>query len=226
MSEFQKWFNGKQLEAMMIAAKDEFIVASRGFGKSVGIDAPRLLRNVTAMPRSNGALISPTYAKLLSNTLPAVCYALEEFGYKRDVHYVIGREPKSKLNFAKPYIQPFKYENTMSWYNGSILHFLSFDRPMSANSMNLDYLLGFEARYLNYDKMVTEVFPANRGNDRYFGNCPWHHGMSFTTDMPIQKSGQWILEKQKDMDPELIEMIKLTYQEYMKYKVLPEKKKG
>ena len=68
----RKYFNHKQLEAMAIAANSEYIVASRGFGKSEGIDAPRLIRNVFAMPRYCCGLLSPTYGKLLRNTLPAV----------------------------------------------------------------------------------------------------------------------------------------------------------
>jgi hypothetical protein len=87
-------------------------------------------------------------------------------GLRRDVHYVIGRKPPKSLNFQKPYIEPFRYEYLMWFCWGSILHFISFDRPMSANSMNLDYILGFEAKYLNYEKIISEVFPANRGNRR------------------------------------------------------------
>jgi hypothetical protein len=203
----KRYFNKKQLEAMMISANKEYIIASRGFGKSEGIDAPRLLRNVFAMPRSNGAIVSPTYAKLLQNTLPAVCHALARLGYKRDIHYVVGRKPPKSF-LAKPYIEPFKYDYVMSWFNGTIIHFLSFDRPMSANSMNLDFIMGFEAKYLNYTKLVNEVFQANRGNTQYFGDCPWHHSMLFSTDMPTQSSGYWILDKEKDMDTELIEHIR------------------
>jgi len=185
---------------MAIAAKNEFIVASRGFGKSEGIDAPRLIRNVFAMPRSAGALLSPTYGKLLRNTLPAVFHALDRLGYRRDIHYVVGRKPPAKLNFGRPLIEPFNNDYVITWFNGSIQHLLSFDRPMSANSMNLDYVFGFEAKYLDYNKIKDEVLPANRGNINHFGHCPWHHGQLFTTDMPTTKSGRWILEKENDMD--------------------------
>jgi hypothetical protein len=219
----QKWFNRAQLEAMEIAACNEFIVASRGFGKSEGIDAPRLLRNVLSMPRSTGALLSPTYAKLLSNTLPAVCAALDRMGYKRNVHYLVGRKPPKELNYKRPLVEPFKWDYVMSWFNGSIVNLISFDRPMSANSMNLDWILGFESKYLNYNKIVNEVFPANRGNENLFGLCPWHHGMVFTTDMPTFKSGMWILDKKNDMDKDLIDVIRRTYSDYILFKELPDK---
>lgn len=207
------YFNNKQLEAMAIAARNEYIIASRGFGKSEGIDAPRLLRNVFAMPRSSGALLSPTYGKLLRNTLPAIFHALDRLGFKRNIHYFVGRRPEKKLNFATPYIDPFNYDYVISWFNGSIQHLISFDRPMSANSMSLDYVFGFEAKFLDFDKVKNEVLPANRGNNNYFSGCPWHHGVLFTSDMPTSRSGMWLLEKEKEMDPELIEVIKQTYAE-------------
>jgi len=213
-----KYFNQKQIEVNLVSAKDTYVIASRGFGKSEGIDAPFMLRNITQMPRSTGALLSPTYKKLLANTLPAVCHALSRLGYQRDRHYVLGIKPPKKYNFAKPYVEPFTYEYCMSWYNGTIINLISFDRPMSANSMNIDWLMGFEARYLAWEKIVEEVIPAVRGNDNYFGQCPWHHSMTFTTDMPTSKQGQWILEKEKQMDRELIDIIKLTAMELHKLK--------
>lgn len=211
MNKVRKYFNPAQREAMAVGAKNEFIVASRGFGKSEGIDAPRLLRNTFAMPGSNGILLSNTYSKLLQNTLPAVLTALSRLGYKRDRHYVIGKKPPRHLNFAKPLQEIINYDYIISWFNGSTQTLISFDRPMSVNSMSVDYLLGFEAKYLNYEKIVSEVFPALRGKRQHFGDCPWHHGMVFTTDMPTLKSGMWILDKQKEMDKELIAVIKYIY---------------
>jgi len=216
MTTTNRFFNPKQLEAMSIAAKDEYIIASRGFGKSEGIDAPRLIRNVFAMPRSAGGLLSPTYGKLLRNTLPAVFHALNRLGYLRDVHYVVGKKPDKKLDFAKPLIDPLSYDYVIAWFNGSIQNLLSFDRNMSANSMSLDYIMGFEAKYLNHEKIKNEVIPTLRGNTNHFGKCPWHHGILFTSDMPTTKSGKWLLEKEKDMDIDLINLIKLTYKQYKK----------
>ena len=66
----RKFFNKMQRQAMAIAAHDEYIVASRGTGKSEGIDARFILRNVWEMPGSLGGMISPSYAKAWGNTLP------------------------------------------------------------------------------------------------------------------------------------------------------------
>ena len=196
---------------MMLSANEEYIIAPRGWGKSEGIDAPRLIRNVFSMPRSSGAFLSPTYSKLLQNTLPAVCHALARFGYIRDRHYYLGRKPPKNLGFEKPYVEPFSYDHVMIWFNGSIQNLVSFDRQMSVNSMNLDYVMGFEAKFLDYDKIVQEVYPALRGNINYFGSCPWHHGKVYSTDMPTSKRGKWIFDMEQHNNDDLIKTIKLTY---------------
>jgi hypothetical protein len=214
----KKYFNRGQIESMVVAANKEFIIASRAFGKSEGIDAPRLLRNTFAMPGSQGALLSPTYKKLLQNTLPPLLKALSRLGYKRDTHYVLGGRPDKKKGFQPPITEVLDYDYSIVWFNGSVQNLISFDRSMSVNSMSLDYIMGFEAKYLDYGKIKDEVLPAIRGNRQYFGQSPWHHGMTFTTDMPTLKSGMWILDKAKDVDPDLIEVIKHTYVQIIELK--------
>lgn len=214
----RKYFNRAQLDSMAINARDERIIGSRGVGKSEGFDSRRLLQNVFSMPRSVGGLLSPTYAKLLQNTLPAVAAALERWGFKRDIHYVLGRKPPKSLNFKTPLTNPFSYDYVMSWFNGSIINLISFDRSMSANSMSLDYLMGFEAKYLDYQKIVNEANQANRGKRPQFENCHLHHGTYYSTDMPTSKMGMWILDDEKKMDKEAIDVIRCRYADYAYFK--------
>jgi hypothetical protein len=89
--------------------------------------------------------------------------------------------------------------------------------------MSLDWLIGPEAKYLDYDKIKNEVNPANRGNRQYFDDCPWHHAVLYSTDMPTSKMGYWILDKEKEMQPDHIDLIRDTYRELVHYKQLPEK---
>lgn len=214
----KKYFNQPQSEAMAVNAKDEYIIASRGLGKSEGFDARVMLRNIFAMPKSSGAILSPTYTKLLQNTLPAMAYGLSRWGYYRDIHYFIGRKPPAKANFAKPMREPFSYDRVITWFNGSIQYLISFDMAMSTNSMSLDYIIAPEAKFLSHDKIKNEVSQAVRGNRGIFGDCPWHGGSFFSTDMPTSKRGMWLLDKENDMDKELINFIKITYIEYKELK--------
>lgn len=208
-----KFFNRAQLDAMQISAHDEYIVAARGTGKSEGIDARFILRNVWAMPGSTGALLSPTYAKAWGNTLPAICHALSQWGYYEGVHYYVGRRAPADANFRMPKRQPLRdaWQNCFHFWNGTILVILSFNQGMSANSMSLDWIIGPEAKFLSYDKIKTEVNPANRGNRQYFDNCPWHHSVLYSTDMPTSKMGKWILDKQQEMNVPHINFLRNIY---------------
>lgn len=222
----KKYFHPAQIRNMKVAARHTYLVCSRRWGKSEGGDAPAMLRSVQSMPGSLLALLSPTYGKLLKNTLPAVCRALARWGYQRDIHYVIGKQPPKSMGFGSPIIEPFSYENSMTWYNGTICTLVSFDRAMSVNSMTLDGIFGFEAKFLDYDKIKEEVFPAN-SPDKYkqaiFGNSPWYNGYYFSTDMPTNSMGKWILDKEKLMDKELILSILEHYELYARFKAKPDR---
>lgn len=210
--EVLKYYNPAQVDVMAVDANEMYVVGSRGIGKSEGMDAPRLVRCVHAMPGSMGGLLSPSYKKLLKNTLPAVCKGLADLGYHSGMHYVIGRRPLKY--FKKPVTEPFDYDYVMSWYNGTVVHLLSFDGSMSANSMSLDWILGFEAKFLNIDKINEEVIPAVRGYNQAFEGHYLYHSKFFTTDMPTFKSGLWILEKERDMSESLIADIRRVNNEY------------
>lgn len=208
MTEKKKiYFNDPQLEYMYTGAHTSIIAGGRRLGKSHGFAAPYGLRNTQAMPRSTGGVVGSTYQQLLSRTLPGTLTALENFGYKRDLHYYIGHKPPKNSNFKKPIIDPPSYENAMIWYNGTIWRFISQDRPGTSNSLTLDWLLLDEAKFLKFQKLKEETFPANGGFKGHFGQCAWHHGMLIISDMPTTKAGSWFLTYKEKMDPELIETI-------------------
>jgi len=204
----RKYFNVAQLDAMSVNAHDERFIASRGVGKSEGLDAAKVARNALYMPRSMNAILTPTYAKLLQNTLPAVALGLERMGFKRDIHWVVGRKPEKRLGFKEPFTKGFDYSNSMSWFCGSVFKFISFETKMSANSMSLDSVIGFEAKYLNYQKIINEVSQANRGRNPHFEGNPAHHSTYYSSDMPTSKLGMWLIEEEKKMTHDLVDAIK------------------
>lgn len=219
----KKFFNLMQRQCMAIGAHDEVILAARGTGKSEGIDARFILRNVWEMPGSLGALISPSYAKAWSNTLPAICKALSEWGYVQNIHYVVGHKAPASMGYRDP-VRPLTGEgwaNAFHFWNGTVMVILSFSQSMSANSMSIDWIIGPEAKFLNYDKIKTEVNPANRGNVQYFGHCPHHHSTCYSSDMPTSGVGRWLLDKVNEMNNDHINLIRTLYKELMEYKRKP-----
>jgi len=220
----QKFFNKIQRIGMAVSAHDEYWVCARGTGKSEGLDARFIVRNVWSMPGSLGALISPSYAKAWGNTLPAILHALAQWGYIEGIHFFVGRKAPKSANFAQPKRPPLRdaWGNCIHFWNGAVMVVLSFSNGMSANSMSLDWVIGPEAKFLDYDKIKTEVNPANRGNRQYFDYSPWHHSVMYTTDMPNTKKGRWILDKREEMDPTHIQLIRNLYYKLKTTERLPE----
>lgn len=203
----QIYFNPPQQEVMFTAAHTTVFVGGRRIGKTHGVAAPFLLRNFQRMPGSSGAFVVSTYKRGLTNTIPGTLAALESWGYKRDVHFFIGRRPPSIAGFKRPRIEPADYEHVVSFYNGSIVYIISQDRPGTSNSLTLDYLIADEAKFLDFEKLKDETFPANGGFKGHFGDKSYHHSMLIISDMPTTKKGSWFLNYEEKSDPELIETI-------------------
>ena len=196
-----------QREATLVRANKTVICAGRGTGKGL-LHAAFNLENFQLMPRSTTAFVVPNARRGLTNTLPSMFVHWERWGYKRDVHWVVGVKPPKKLGWPDPLIKPESYHNIISFYTGAIGQIISQDRKGTSNSKSFDFVDIDEAKYINYEQLKSETFPANRGQVTEFGDCPYHHGMLITSDMPITKRGSWFLNYEKECDKEVIDMIK------------------
>lgn len=202
----KEYFNDPQLYSLAMNTHDEVIVAGRGMGKGA-IQAGRLESCFQGMPGSMGGFVSPSVKRCLTNILPSMLIHLERWGFKRDLHYIVGKRPWKALHWKSPIFTPANWENTISFYNGSVCNIMSQDRAGTSNSMSLDYIIIDEAKFINFEQLKDETFQANRGNEQYFHSFPLHHGMTITSDMPVTKKGSWFLNYKDDMDKDLVEAI-------------------
>ncbi|MBE6311314.1 MAG: hypothetical protein E7080_09725 [Bacteroidales bacterium] len=210
------YFNTPQRLTQLIGANITVIVAGRRTGKTDGIAAPYVLRNMQRMIGSTGAIVVPTFKHGLTNTLPGLFAAWERWGFHKGVHYVVGlRPPKS---FGKPITEPADWEHILSFYNGSIAVIVSQDRPGSSNSLTLSWMLVDEAKFIDYQKLKDETLPANGGIKSFFGRHSFNHAIMILSDMPQTQKGSWFLHYKDKMDVELIETIKGTVYEIWKTK--------
>ena len=210
----EQYFNPAQQEVNLINARDTVVVGGRGIGKSI-LHATFNLRNMQRMPGSDGGFVSANTKRCLTNTLPSMLQHWERWGFHRGKHYLIGIKPPKKLGWPEPVISPSNWENTISFYNGSIGTIISQDRKGTSNSLSLDYLDIDEAKFINFEQLKDETFPANRGNVNLFGRHYYHHGMLITSDMPVTKKGSWFLNYKKNCDQQLIDAISsLVVEEY------------
>ena len=202
------YFNKPQRLTQLIGANTTVIVAGRRTGKTDSIAAPFVLRNMQRMPGSTGGIVVPTFRHGLTNTIPGLLAAWRRWGYLEGVHYVVGRRPPK--SFGKPIIDPKYYEHVISFYNGSVAIILSQDRPGSANSLTLSWVLVDEAKFIDYQKLKDEVFPANGGIKSHFGRHSFNHSVMILSDMPQTQRGSWFLHYKEQMDEELIATIEAT----------------
>ena len=197
---------------MAIGAPSEIVVAGRATGKTTGILAPKSANSYFGtMPRGTGVILSATFTQAFSRTLKELVRGWQMFDYVYDHHFIIGKRPTEKWKkmwrWKEPYAPPMDYKYVVSWYNGAVAQIISQERPGSSNGMSIDWIIGDELKYINEEKLKTELLPANRGIIPAFADNPYHHGMTFTTDMPVGSAGRWILDFADKMDVEKINQI-------------------
>ncbi len=202
-------FNKPQLRSLTIGAPTEVIIAGRGTGKTVGILAPKSAHcYYHTMPRGTGVIVNATYTQAYTRTLKELVRGWQMIGLIPEHHFIVGRRPSEqwikKWKWKGPFAPPVEYKHFISWYNGAVAQLISQDRPGSANGISIDWIIGDEVKLLNEEKLKSELFPANRGIIPDFANNPYHHGYTFTTDMPVGSSGKWILNMADKMDKHTI----------------------
>ncbi|WP_407402201.1 hypothetical protein [Chryseobacterium sp.] len=181
-----------------------YIVGGRALGKTTQIIARRSVRIAKAMPGAYFAFTGDFYTNLLSNTIPSMIKGWNDLGLKEGIHYVINEKPPS--NFAKPYKKPITYKHTISWYNGCFFKLASMDIISSMAGDSYQHAFGDEVKYQDKAKL-DKLLPAVRGEKMRFGHSHYYLGKTFTTDMPnILNINEydWILDQEKNMDPEQI----------------------
>ena len=205
--EKQLYLNKPQILVWLIRAFITVCVWGRGTGKSEGVIAPWLIDKVFAMPRSKGIIVGPSFQHLLVNTLPPVIEMWKRMGYHRDIHYVIGKNPPKTWGWTEPYNMPLSPKHGIFWFNGSCQVLVSQDRTSNSAGPSVDYIVGDEAKHLNFEKL-QELFQTNRGNRQYFGELSVHHSLLFCTDMPTSPKSQWIMNYEEQMDEETLALVK------------------
>lgn len=199
--------NLPQMVLYFLAPLIAVLVMGRRGGKTHGVAAPWLLRNTLEMPGSAGGIVCATFQQALMRTLPGTLAAMEELGYYRNIHYYVGVKPPESAGFKKPVRDPISYDRCVTWFNGSIWYLISQDVPGSANSLTLQWVFGDEAKFINFEKLKKEVFPANGGFPGPWRDCPWLNSMLFISDMPTSKKGSWFMNYETKATPELNDAI-------------------
>ena len=196
--------NTPQLVSVINNAKSEVDIEGRGTGKSykIGWEMNQIVRN---MPRSVSSITGRTFGQIYTRTLPSSIKFLEKIGYEKDKDFKIGGKPPK--GWDSPYEVVTKYENFISFLNGTGFLMLSQEREGSSRGPNLDREIADEALTLNKERYDSEVSPANRGNEEHFGKkstrpVNQHHGFRYVSSMPYSQDQRWLLDYGKYYEEE------------------------
>lgn len=189
----------------LIQPQNLYLVAGRATAKTGDIVAKRSMRIIEDMPGAYMMFVADTYMNALTNVLPALIEGWIREGWIEGIHFVTDKRPPSF--FKQPYKPPLHYKHTISVYNGTIINLGSLDQPSGLAGASYQHRFGDEARLLNKKKLDRST-PALRGEFVRFGHSVFYMGNTFTTDMPniLTSDDDWILQMQKEMDQEQIEL--------------------
>jgi len=182
-----------------------FSECGRGTGKTTHIMAPRLDRVQNAMPGAVNVLGASTYKAIFDNILPGLMeYFMEH--YERGIYFEIGKQPPKHFKKCHTYIADWRH--TVSFHTGSVLQFVSCDRPESMLGKNAAHLLADELLKIPKDKFLERIIPALRSDRSKFGHSHYFMGISgFSSTPNFETDYDWWLDYEKNMDRELMDII-------------------
>ena len=213
----RKWKNSRpvyvtapQQELLNSAAKVLVFLAGRGSGKTAfgGLMAYLFMY---FLPRSKGFICGLTYKQILNNFLPPMIELWERTGLREDVHFVVGRTPPR--DWERPHNRPKKYDNVITFYNGTCIVLISMDRRDLARGGSYDWGIFDEAVLINKERHDKEIMPMMRGNEHRFTH-PFHQRIVYLSSQSWLPSGNWVpmLRHKMDLenDPEGVHYVEST----------------
>lgn len=200
-------------------------VWARATGKSEGPVASYVYNCVTKMPGSNGFIQGATYASVEGKIVPALKSGLLRLGLEENKHYWIEKKPPAHLHIPPSLRDPAtSYKHYIKFWNGTGVYLLSQDKASLSNGIRTQWGVVDEAKLINKQDFDAVTAPTMAGGDHLWGEqSPFHlaeyQSILFCTDMPNHSSGKWILDYEKLMEPNKIDLILQAQLEIEKLKV-------
>lgn len=179
----------------------------RGPGKTTHMLAPRIDRVQNDMPGAMLVLAAATYKGIIDNILPGVLeYFLEN--YKRGVYFEYGKKPPAHFRKTKITEAIKNWNHTISFVNGTVIRFVSCDRPESMLGLNAAHLFVDEMIWIPEEKFVERIMPALRADRSEFGHSHYFMGITrFSSTPNFETDEDWWTKMEKDMDQPLMDCV-------------------
>ncbi|NDV45808.1 hypothetical protein D0T49_01925 [Paludibacter sp. 221] len=177
----------------------------RGSGKTTHIKAARIDRVQNSMPGALLTLGAATYRDIFSNILPGVMEYFNEH-YERGIYFEVGKEPPR--HFKKCTTPIFDWKHSFSFHNGSVIKFVSADRPESVLGISTPHGFFDELLKIKKEFMMERFMPTLRADRSKFGHSPYFMGWSgFTSTPNFETDEDWFIDLEKEMNREIIDLI-------------------
>jgi len=179
----------------------------RGSGKTTRMLAPRIDRVQNDMPGSELVLGAATYKSIIDNLLPGI---LDFFfkNYERGMYYEFGKRPPRHFQETALTESINNWNHTISFVNGSVVRFVSCDRPESMLGLNAAHLFVDEMIMIPEEKFVERIFPALRADRSVFGHSHYYMGITgFSSTPNFETDEDWWTKFEKDMSYPLMDRV-------------------
>lgn len=177
----------------------------RGSGKTTHILAPRIDRVQNDMQGALLVLAAATYKSIIDNILPGIIEYFSE-NYEKGIYFEIGKKPP--IHFAPCYTYIEDWKHTISFCNGTVIKFVSCDRPESMLGLNAAHLFIDEMIRIPKEKFIERIMPALRSDRSKFGHSVYYMGITgFSSTPNFETDEDWWTEYESDMNPDLINYI-------------------
>ena len=177
----------------------------RGSGKTTHILGPRIDRVQNSMPGSVQVFLASTYKAIFENLVPGIMEFFADH-YEENMYYCIGNRPPAHFKPCRTLITDWK--NTISFVNGTVIQFVSCERPERANGKNIAHLYMDEMLHIKQRVVDENVRPAMRSKSTNWYDSPYFMGTTGTTSTPnIEVDQDWFLQYEEKMDKERIQTI-------------------
>lgn len=200
-----QYFTAIQTLALLADTQDLYCELGRGSGKTTHILGPRMDRVQHSMPGSVQVFLASTFKAIFENLVPGLMEYFCEH-YQRGYYFEIGKRPPAHFAPCKTLITD--WHHTISFCNGTVIQFVSCERPEQANGKNIAHLYMDEMLHIKQRVVDENVKPSLRAKATNYFDSPYFMGITGTTSTPnIETDEDWFLAYHDHNDMEKIQTI-------------------
>ena len=209
----EKYNSVLQIQAMLADTQNLGVEIGRGAGKTTEILAPRFVRVTYDLAGSVVLLTASTYIFIIETIVPGILTYLAK-NYKEGIHYVYGQKPPK--HFKKSYTEITSWGHTISFAWGTVVQFVSVDRPESSIGKSAAHVFADEMLRISETNFLERIMPTLRGDRQIHGKSPYFGGLSFASSTPnFENDHDWWLSYEQNVNKEILEEIM-----YVAYRVM------